>query len=216
MLICKDTILAVSIAIFAVIPSVGIARAQDTVSQQFSTTVNSAVIASFKENPASWLASAKNGSVILSVQVRDLVLSDPSLIKQMISLAKNADPLQKSNLGVGLAQAALQFVKNNDGADATAIQQQIVLAGDDALFRSFTAGSNAVETASLGAPGVGAGGGVGSSGGTGGTAPSLTAPIIPTLGTTNTVTTFSTSTAAVPTTSFSASTGSTSSVSPTL
>jgi hypothetical protein len=198
------------------------ALAQDSASIATTTSATAATVAAFKANPTAWLASAKTGDTLLSVQSRDLLLADPTLIQAMVSLAKAADPLQKANLGVGLAQAALQFIKNNDNADAAAIQQQIALAGDDALFRAFTSGSNAVETASLGtAAGTGGGGGVGftaPAAGTGTTAgaaaaPSATPAATSPTGTADATPTFSPS--ATTPTSFSTSAGSTSSVSPT-
>jgi len=205
-------LISITLSLSLCAPAVAIA--QDVTPQVSESTATPDAVAALKADPTAWLATARKINVLLSVQVRYLTLSDPSVIPTIVNLAKTSEALPKANIGAGLAQAALQFVKNNAPANATTIQQQIALAGDDALFRSFTAASNAIETASIGAPGPGTGGGVGSTG-SGNAVPSTPTVTPPTPPVINPVATFSTS-ATVPTLpNFSTTTGASVSVSPT-
>jgi hypothetical protein len=121
-------------------------------------------IAQFKANPQGLLTTYASAGLPLSTQVRNLVLTDPSLVDTLINVAKSANDAQKAAIGAGLAEAARILAATNPQL-AAQIQLAVAQSGLGPLITAFIAGSNATETAAVGG---GEGGGAGTGGPTSG------------------------------------------------
>jgi hypothetical protein len=120
-----------------------------------------AVVAEFKANPHSLLATYSSAGLPLSTEVRGLVLTDPSLVDALIDVAKDGNDAQKGAIGAGLAGAARILAATNPQL-AAQVQLKVAQSGMGPLITAFIAGSNGIETAAIG------GGGGGTAGGSGG------------------------------------------------
>jgi len=125
-----------------------------------------ATLDAFKANPLALLTTFTSAGLPLSTQTRGLLLSDPTLIDTLITVAKSGNDAQKSAIGAGLAQAS-RLLARTDPQIAASIQQKVAQSGLDQLITAFIAGSNGIETAATGG-GAGGGGGGGAGGGSGG------------------------------------------------
>jgi hypothetical protein len=127
-------------------------------------------ITQFKANPQSLLTTYASAGLPLSTQVRDLVLTDPSLADALIDLASGANDSQKGAIGAGLAEAA-RVLAATDPDQAKRIRQAVAASGLGPLVTAFMAlADGAVEAASDGGGAAGSGGPAGGVGGvTGGT-----------------------------------------------
>lgn len=124
------------------------------------------VISGFRSNPDGLLSRHPFGSGGLTGDIRNLVVSDGSLLQSVVALIAKASPQQKSAIAAGLAQAARACVNNNP-SDALAIQQAVAALGDQGFQTAFTAASGQTQTAAVGASGAGGGSGAGASAGGG-------------------------------------------------
>ena len=70
------------------------------------TKLPDSAIAQFKANPQGLLTTYASAGLPLSTEVRSLVLTDPSLVEALITVAKGANDAQKAAIGAGLAEAA--------------------------------------------------------------------------------------------------------------
>jgi hypothetical protein len=118
-------------------------------------------IAQFKANPQGLLATYASAGLPLSSEVRSLVLTDPSLVEVLITVAKRANDAQTAAIGAGLAEAA-RIIAAVNPQHATQIQVAVAQSALGTLITAYIAGSNATETAA-----VGGGGGGGDFGGGG-------------------------------------------------
>ncbi|MGD1036868.1 MAG: hypothetical protein ABR878_06650 [Roseiarcus sp.] len=128
------------------------------------TKLPDSTIAQFKANPQGLLTTYASAGLPLSTQVRNLVLTDPSLVDTLINVAKSANDAQKAAIGAGLAEAARILAATNPQL-AAQIQLAVAQSGLGPLITAFIAGSNATETAAVGG---GEGGGAGTGGPTSG------------------------------------------------
>ena len=117
-------------------------------------------IAQFKANPQGLLTTYASAGLPLSTEVRSLVLTDPSLVDALITVAKGANDAQKAAMGAGLAEAARIIVATNPTL-AAQIQVAVAQSGLQPLITAYIAGSNATVTAATGGGGGDAGGGGG-------------------------------------------------------
>jgi len=125
-------------------------------------------IAQFKANPQALLTTYASAGLPLSTEVRSLVLTDPSLVDVLITVAKSANDAQKAAIGAGLAEAT-HIIVATDPKLAAQIQIAVAQSGLEPLITAYIAGSNATVTAAIGgAGGDGGGGGGGAIGGVGG------------------------------------------------
>jgi hypothetical protein len=127
-----------------------------------------AAIAQFKSDPQELLRTYSSAGLLLSTEVRSLVLTDPGLVPLLLGVAKQGNDAQKAAIGAGMAEAARVLAAANP---QLAAQIQLAVAQSDlgALITAFIAGSNATRTAATaGGGGGGGGGGSGSGGGDGG------------------------------------------------
>ena len=123
-------------------------------------------IAQFKANPQGLLTTYSSAGLPLSTEVRSLVLTDPSLVAALITVAKGgANDAQKAAIGGGLAEAA-RIIVATDPKLAAQIQLAVAQSGLEPLITAYIAGSNATVTAATGGEGGGGGGG-GPTGGVG-------------------------------------------------
>jgi hypothetical protein len=114
------------------------------------------------------------GGPSLSKEVRNLLMSDPTLLDALIDAADDGNDAQQGAIGAGLAQAASDLA-SSDPQLAQAIQGDVAQNGPSGLTTAFA--STGTQTASTGGAGGGGGGGggrgqvggVASSGGNGGT-----------------------------------------------
>jgi hypothetical protein len=121
-------------------------------------------VAAFLANPTQLLQQNPNGGTLLSNAVEQLALADPATFKVLLGLLDSANDLQKSAIGVGLAQAAKIEVLTNQTLAAD--WQQQIAAITDPTFQ--TAAINAFGDVRLGAVGGGTLGGEGGGPTTGG------------------------------------------------
>jgi hypothetical protein len=119
-----------------------------------------AAIAEFKANPLALLTTYASAGLPLTTEARSLLLTDPSLIDDLITAAKSGSDAQKAAIGAGLAQASRILARSNPQT-ATTIQQKVAASGLLPLITAFIAGSNGIETAAVGGGGGGAAGGGG-------------------------------------------------------
>jgi len=126
------------------------------------TKLPDSAIAQFKANPQGLLTTYASAGLPLSTEVRSLVLTDPSLVDALITVAKGANDAQKAAIGAGLAEAARILAATNPQL-AAQIQVAVAQSGLGPLITAFIAASSATVTAA-----VGEGGGGGSGGPTGG------------------------------------------------
>ncbi len=121
--------------------------------------------ATFKADPAAWLAqaSAKQPGLPVANEIRSIVYADPTTSQQVIDLARaaGASSKDKASLLYGLAQAAQDFITAQDTTNARNIQQQIAQTGDTSLVALFTSDTNEIQTGAI-AGATATGGGVGS------------------------------------------------------
>jgi hypothetical protein len=117
-------------------------------------------IAQFKANPQALLTTYASAGLPLSSEVRSLVLTDPSLVDALITVAKDANDAQKAAIGAGLAEAT-RIIVATDPKLAAQIQVAVAQSGLGPLITAYIAGSNATVTAATGGGGGDAGGGGG-------------------------------------------------------
>lgn len=129
------------------------------------TKLPDSAITQFKANPQGLLTTYASAGLPLSNEVRSLVLTDPSLVDALITVAKGANDAQKAGIGAGLAEAAHILAATNPPL-AAQVQVAVVQSGLAPLITAFIAGSNATVTAAV--SGGGGGGGGGPTGGVGG------------------------------------------------
>jgi hypothetical protein len=122
--------------------------------------LSDSAIAQFKANPQALLTTYASAGLPLSTEVRSLVLTDPSLVDALITVAKGANDAQKAAIGAGLAEAARVIVAT-DPKLAAQIQVAVAQSGLEPLITAYIAGSNATVTAATGGGGGDAGGGGG-------------------------------------------------------
>ena len=116
-----------------------------------------AAIAEFKANPLALLTTYASAGLPLTTEVRSLVLTDPSLIDDLITAAKSGSDAQKAAIGAGLAQASRILARSNpQTADDDPAEGRA--SGLLPLITAFIAGSNGVETAAVGGGGRRSGG----------------------------------------------------------
>ena len=130
------------------------------------TKLPDSAIAQFKANPQGLLTTYASAGLPMSNEVRSLVLTDPSLVDALLTVAKGANDAQKAAIGAGLAEAAHILAATNPQL-AAQIQVAVAQSGLGPLITAFIAGSNATLTAAVGGEGGGGGGG-GPTGGVGG------------------------------------------------
>jgi hypothetical protein len=124
-------------------------------------------IAQFKANPQGLLTTYASAGLPLSTEVRILVLTDPSLVDALITVAKGgANDAQKAAIGGGLAEAA-RIIVATDPTLAAQIQLAVAQSGLKPLITAYIAASYATVTAATGEGGGGGGGGGGPTGGVG-------------------------------------------------
>jgi hypothetical protein len=111
------------------------------------TKLPNSVIEQFKANPQGLLTTFASAGLALSARVRALVLTDPSLVDVLITVAKSGNDAQKAAIGAGIAEAA-RILAAIDPQLAAQIQLAIAQSGSEALITAFIAGSNATQTAS--------------------------------------------------------------------
>ena len=125
------------------------------------TKLPDSAIAQFKANPQGLLTTYASAGLPLSTEVRSLVLTDPSLVEALITVANGANDAQKAAIGAGLAEAARVLAATNPQL-AAQIQGDVAQSGLGILVTAFIAASNATQTAAVGgASGEGGGGGGG-------------------------------------------------------
>src|SRR5260370_35758185 len=91
-------------------------------SQVVFTKLSDAAIAQFKAYPQGLLTTYASAGLPLSTQVRNLLLTDPTLIDTLIGVAKSGNDTQQAAIGAGLAQASSILAKNNPQIGAS-VQQ---------------------------------------------------------------------------------------------
>jgi hypothetical protein len=153
------------LAMIAVAAPLNVSVAQTPGSQ----TGVSQSVASFKDNPGQLLTQFPNGGPELVSRVRELAVSDPTLLDPIIALLANATKDQKTGIASGLAQAARVVVRTNQPY-ATRIQQAIADTKDQDVVLAYAAASGDVAIAATGA------GGAGSAGASGGQTTGLGGP----------------------------------------
>lgn len=131
-------------------------------------------VANFKANPGQLLTQNPNGGAELVSRTREIAVSDPTALDQIIALLANASKDQKVAIAAGLAQAARVVVRSNQPY-ATRIQQAIADTKDLDVVAAYAAASGDVAIAGTGAGGAGSAGasggqttGLGGTGGAGG------------------------------------------------
>jgi hypothetical protein len=122
--------------------------------------LSDSAIAQFKADPQALLTIYASAGLPLSTEVRSLVLTDPSLVDALITVAKGANDAQKAAIGAGLAEAA-RIIVATDPKRAAQIQIAVAQSGLEPLITAYIAGSNATVTAATGGEGGGGGGGGG-------------------------------------------------------
>jgi hypothetical protein len=122
--------------------------------------LSDAAIAQFKANPQGLLTTYASAGLPLSTEVRSLVLTDPSLVEALITVAKGANDAQKSAIGAGLAEAA-SIIVATDPKRAAQIQVAVAQSGLEQLITAYIAVSSPTVTAATGGGGGDAGGGGG-------------------------------------------------------
>jgi hypothetical protein len=155
---------ALALLVAGVVP-VGAQTTSGPVHVPSFTKLPDSAIAQFKANPQGLLTTYASAGLPLSNEVRSLVLTDPSVVETLITVAKGANDAQKAGIGAGLAEAAHILAATNPQL-AAQIQVAVAQSGLGPLVTAFIAGSNATVTAAVG--GGGEGGGAGSGGATGG------------------------------------------------
>lgn len=124
-----------------------------------ANAVPAAEVEAFRANPGQLLDKHRGGGLPLSTEVRNLLATDPSLLGAFVDLTKRSSAAQKQAIGSGLGQATVVCKRSDPNSPAIrAIQEQVFLANDATLYVAFVAASNAIETAALGAGGVGSAG----------------------------------------------------------
>lgn len=132
--------------------------------------LDDSAINSFLNAPAELLTANSNGGLELATQIRGLAGSSADTLQKIQSLFAEANPMQKSAIGAGLARAARACQK---ATPDYSLQIQTLVAGSGVpeLIAAFVGALNEVQTASLGggASGGAAAGGIGNSGAGNGT-----------------------------------------------
>ena len=119
---------------------------------RLSPNLPDSAIAQFKANPQGLLTTYASAGLPLSTEVRSLVLTDPSLVDALITVAKSANDAQKAAIGAGLAEAA-RIIVATDPKLAAQIQVAVAQSGLQPLITAYIAGSNATVTAATGGGG---------------------------------------------------------------
>ncbi len=123
-------------------------------------------VAEFKADEALLLRANPIGGMQLSLIVKALVLADPSLVDDLISLSKKANSPQAASIGAGIGQAvhALEAI---DKALADRIATKVASDGSPDLLAGYTIGASQTPTYAVGGGG-GTGGSINSSNGSAG------------------------------------------------
>ena len=124
-----------------------------------------AVVAEFNADPAKFLDKYKSAGLPLSNQIKNLVLTDPAILSDLLAASRLATSAQNAAIGAGLAEAAREIAANNPLL-ATQIQTQVLASAPTEVAAAYIAVSNTPITAAVG--GSGGGGGGGFAGGVGG------------------------------------------------
>ena len=114
-------------------------------------------VSQFLANPSAILTANPNGGGKLVAIIRDLMISDPAVLKTIISLLTNANAAQQTAIGSGLGQAAQAMVTTNPDL-ANEIQLALAASGDQLAIASYSATTGNVQ---IGSTSGGGGGGSG-------------------------------------------------------
>ena len=98
---------------FALSPAPVVAQSALGVQAPSYAKLPEAAVAQFKADPQSLLAAYPSGGRAMATMARNLLLSDPTLLGQLLNVAKNANSAQMAAIGGGLAQAARILVVIN-------------------------------------------------------------------------------------------------------
>jgi hypothetical protein len=112
------------------------------------------VVADFSANPAALLAQYPQGGHSLMSAARTLVGSDVRTAEALIDLAKKGSPEAKSDIAVGLANAAASCVWTRPDISKQ-IQEKVAASEDAAFITSFQAVIKVGGTGTLGGGGFG-------------------------------------------------------------
>lgn len=123
-------------------------------------------IGAFQNDPPALLQRHPLGAGGLVSEVRNLAVSEPTTVSQIVDLLRSANDEQRRAIGTGLGQAARMCVRN-DPTVAEAIQQALLDGDSREAILAFQTVSGDVGVAATG-PGAGAGpaggGGLGGAG----------------------------------------------------
>jgi hypothetical protein len=100
--------------------------------------VSDITVAAFFADPDQILLENPDGGARLAADVRDLALSDPATLPEILSLLPKATKAQKAAIGAGLAKAARMTARSNPGY-AKEIQQAVVQTKDADLIQAYDA-----------------------------------------------------------------------------
>jgi hypothetical protein len=104
----------------------------------------------FLADPPQIIRENPKGGARLTVEVRDLALSDPATLKPILGLVPEANKDQKAAIAAGLAWAARVEARSNPGY-ASEIEQAVAQTKDQNLILGYAAGTGRY----VGAPGGG-------------------------------------------------------------
>jgi hypothetical protein len=108
-------------------------------------------VETFKARPGALLDDNAKGGVVMSAAVRRLAGSDVATVRDLVSLAKNANIPQVVALGTGLA-GAVSVCRHKRPDLAERITDEIKRAQNTALFAAFAASLSSRQVAAMGAP----------------------------------------------------------------
>jgi hypothetical protein len=95
-------------------------------------------VAAFLTDPPEILRESPKGGVRLMVDVRELVLADPTTLQSILALVPQANKAQNAAIGAGLAQAARVSARTRPGY-AKEIQQAVMHTQDQDLILAYDA-----------------------------------------------------------------------------
>jgi hypothetical protein len=127
------------------------------VSPAVAAQLTSQQVSQFLADPSALLKANPTGGGKLISQIRDLMLSDPQVLKPIIALLANATDAQKSAIGTGLGDAAQTLVTTNPLL-ANQIQTALAANGDKLALAAYqtTVGNEAIGAAGGGGAGAAA------------------------------------------------------------
>ncbi len=126
-------------------------------------------VAEFKENKPRLLKANPVGGVQLTMEVKALILADPSLVQDLLALSKQGNNPQAASIGAGIGQAvkALSSTSNPEDKKLADAIAAAAATGSAETLAGYAVGSG--ETPTYAVTGGGQGGfGGGFGGGTGG------------------------------------------------